>query len=96
MDKINALLADLENKIKENILEISNLRNMNDKLRAQNVILSDEKDDAMNNFKLLDERFKALKVANTISGSKNNINETRSEINLLIKEIDLCISQLSD
>ena len=40
MDKINALLADLENKIKENILEISNLRNMNDKLRAQNVILS--------------------------------------------------------
>ena len=96
MDKINALLADLENKIKENILEISNLRNMNDKLRAQNVILSDEKDDAVNNFKLLDERFKALKVANTISGSKKNINETRSEINLLIKEIDLCISQLSD
>ena len=83
MDKINALLADLENKIKENILEISNLRNMNDKLRAQNVILSDEKDDAVNNFKLLDERFKALKVANTISGSKNNINETRNEINLL-------------
>ncbi len=50
----------------------------------------------MNNFKLLDERFKALKIANTISGSKNNINETRNEINLLIKEIDLCISQLSD
>ena len=96
MDKINALLADLENKIKENILEISNLRNMNDKLRAQNVILSDEKDDAVDNFKLLDERFKVLKVANTISGSKNNINETRNEINLLIKEIDLCISQLSD
>lgn len=96
MDKINALLADLENKIKENILEISNLRNMNDKLRAQNVILSDEKDDAVNNFKLLDERFKAMKVANTISGGKNNINETRNEINLLIKEIDLCISQLSD
>ena len=96
MDKINALLADLENKIKENILEISNLRNMNDKLRAQNVILSDEKDDAVDNFKLLDERFKALKVANTISGSKNNINETRNEISLLIKEIDLCISQLSN
>ena len=96
MDNINALLADIENKIKENILEISNLRNMNDKLRAQNVILSDEKDDAVDNFKLLDERFKALKVANTISGSKNNINETRNEISLLIKEIDLCISQLSD
>ena len=96
MDKINALLADLENKIKENILEISNLRNVNDELRAQNIILSNEKDDAVNNFKQLDKRFKALKVANTISGSKNNINETRNEINLLIKEIDLCISQLSD
>ena len=47
-------------------------------------------------FKSLEDRFKALKIANTISGSENNINETRSEINSLIREIDLCISQLSD
>ena len=47
-------------------------------------------------FRLLDERFKALKIANTISGSENNINETRSEIDSLIREIDTCISQLSD
>ena len=42
----------------------------------------------------LEEKFKALKIANTITGSENNINETRSEINSLIREIDLCISQL--
>ena len=55
-----------------------------------------EKNELNAEIRLLDERFKALKIANTISGSENNINETRSEINSLIREIDLCISQLSD
>ena len=50
----------------------------------------------MGSIRLLDNRFKALKIANTMSGNENNINETRSEIDSLIKEIDICISQLSD
>ena len=45
MDKINALLADLENRIKENILEIENLSTINEKLRAENKNLSIEKND---------------------------------------------------
>ena len=50
----------------------------------------------MSSLESLEEKYKALKIANTISGSDNNINETRSEINLLIREIDLCISHLSE
>lgn len=96
MDKINALLADLENRIKENILEIENLSTINEKLRAENKNLSIEKNDVEKSFSLLDDKFKALKIASTISGSENDINETKGEINLLIREIDVCISQLSE
>lgn len=96
MDKINALLADLENRIKENILEIENLSTINEKLRAENKNLSNEKNDVEKSFYLLDDKFKALKIASTISGSENDINETKGEINLLIREIDVCISQLSE
>ena len=62
----------------------------------KNTTLIREKNNGVSDFDSLDEKFKALKIANTISGSENNINETRSEINSLIREIDLCISQLSD
>ena len=55
-----------------------------------------ERNDLMLDLESLEEKFKALKIANTITGSENNINETRSEINSLIREIDLCISQLSE
>jgi hypothetical protein len=43
------------------------------------------------------DKYKALKIANTITGSDNNsIKETKIEINSLIREVDYCISQLSD
>ena len=65
-------------------------------LLDKNQILSNEKNELNVELRLLDEKFKALKIANTISGSENNINETRGEIDSLIREIDICISQLSD
>ena len=96
MDKLKDLLLDLEKKIELNISEISNLKHYNDELKRKNESHLIENNEVRNNFKSLEDRFKALKIANTISGSENNINETRSEINSLIREIDLCISQLSD
>ena len=89
MKKIYDLLSELENKIKENILNISGLRNVNIDLLNKNKKIKED-------LKLLENRFKAFKIANTISGSHNNINETKGEINSLISEIDLCISHLSD
>jgi len=96
MDKIKDLLLDLEKKVEANMKELSRLREENDVLLEKNKTLKREKNNVVSNFDSLDEKFKALKIANTISGSENNINETRSEINSLIREIDLCISQLSE
>lgn len=96
MKKIYDLLSELENKIKENILNISSLRNVNNDLRVANTDLLNKNKKIKEDLRLLENRFKAFKIANTISGSDNNINETKGEINSLISEIDLCISHLSD
>ena len=96
MKKIQDLLFDLEKKVESSLAELSKLKNEKNDLLDKNQILVNEKNELNAEFRLLDERFKALKIANTISGSENNINETRSEIDSLIREIDICISQLSD
>ena len=96
MKKIQDLLFDLEKKVENSITELSKLKNEKKDLLYKNQILNNEKNELNAEFRLLDERFKALKIANTISGNESNINETRSEIDSLIKEIDICISQLSD
>ena len=96
MKKIQDLLFDLEKKVESSLAELSKLRNEKNDLIDKNQILINEKNELNVEFRLLDERFKALKIANTISGSENNINETRSEIDSLIREIDKCISQISD
>ena len=96
MDKIKDLLFDLERKVESNLKELSRLKQLNNELLEKNKSLINEKEIVVSDLDSLDEKFKALKIANTISGSENNINETRSEINSLIREIDLCISQLSE
>ena len=89
-------MFDLEKKVESSLAELSKLKNEKNDLIDKNQILINEKNELNAEFRLLDERFKALKIANTISGSENNINETRSEIDSLIREIDKCISQISD
>ena len=96
MDKIKDLLSDLEKKVESNLNELLSLREQNNELLDKNKSLINEKNDLMLDLESLEEKFKALKIANTITCSENNINETRSEINSLIREIDLCISQLSE
>ena len=96
MKKIQDLLFDLEKKVESSLAELSKLKIEKNDLIDKNQILINEKNELNAQFRLLDERFKALKIANTISGSENNINETRSEIDSLIREIDRCISQISD
>ena len=96
MDKIKDLLSDLEKKVESNLNELLSLREQNNELLDKNKSLINERNDLMLDLESLEEKFKALKIANTITGSENNINVTRIEINSLIREIDLCISQLSE
>mgnify|MGYP001442743375 FL=1 len=96
MDKINNLLELVEGKIKQNILQISSLKSLNDNLNYENIRLSKKNNINQKKIQELEDKFKALKIANTISLNENTVDETKIEINKLINEIDMCISQISD
>ena len=77
------------NKLKENHLSINKLNIEKQELEQSNL-----------DFKVQISRLKsendALKMANSLLGSKESKAITKRKINSLIKEVDFCIDQLSE
>lgn len=96
MSYIEDIVDSLENKIskilhKQELLKQANLK-LNEELEASKRQLQSQKLQIAN----WEEKYEALKVANTILGSDDNKRETKLKINALIRDIDHCIAQLSD
>ena len=97
MNNLESLSSQIEKKI-------TKLLDRLDTLVEKNKDLEDRLNKALNRnveheeiLESMKDKYKALKIANTIIGSDNNsIKETKVEINSLIREVDYCISQLSD
>ena len=96
MSNIEDIVNSLEDKIgkvlhKLELLKLANLK-LNEELevsKQENVI---QKVHIAN----WEEKYEALKMANSILGSDDNKIETKLKINALIRDIDHCIGQLSD
>lgn len=96
MSNIEDIVNSLEDKIgkvlhKLELLKLANLK-LNEELevsKQENVI---QKVHIAN----WEEKYEALKMANSILGSDDNKRETKLKINALIRDIDHCIGQLSD
>ena len=96
MSNIEDIVDSLENKIskvlhKLELLKLANLK-LNEELENSKQELQSHKKQVAN----WEEKFEALKMANTILGSDDNKRETKLKINALIRDIDHCIAQLSD
>ena len=96
MSNIEEIVDALENKIskvlhKQEILKQANLK-LEQQLQSTQKMLQDQKQDLDS----WQEKYEALKFANTMLGSDNNKRETKLKINALIREIDHCIVQLSE
>ncbi|WP_142785667.1 hypothetical protein [Changchengzhania lutea] len=96
MSNIEDIVDSLENKISKVLHKLELLKLANSKLNEE---LQTSKQ-ALENQKLhivdWEEKYEALKMANTILGSDDNKRETKLKINTLIRDIDHCIAQLSD
>jgi hypothetical protein len=96
MSNIEDIVDSLENKIskvlhKLELLKLANLK-LNEELEvSKQEILIQKKHN-----KAWEEKYEALKMANTILGSDDNKRETKLKINALIRDIDHCIAQLSE
>lgn len=96
MSNIEEIVDALENKIskvlhKQEILKQANLK-LEQQLQSTQKMLQEQKQDLDS----WQEKYEALKFANTMLGSDNNKRETKLKINALIREIDHCIAQLSE
>ena len=96
MSNIEDIVDSLENKIskvlhKLELLKQANLK-LNEELEASKRNIQSQK----RHIASWEERYEALKMANSILGSNDNKRETKLKINALIRDIDHCIGQLSD
>lgn len=96
MSNIEDIVDSLEHKISKVLLEVDNLEQANLKLTKD---LASARQQIQTQEKLnidWEEKYKALKIANSMLGSDDNKKETKLKINALIRDIDHCIAQLSD
>jgi len=96
MSNIEDIVDSLENKISKVLHKLELLKQANLKLKEE---LEASRRDIQNKKRHIaswEEKYDALKIANSMLGSNDNKRETKLKINALIRDIDHCIGQLSD
>lgn len=96
MSNIEDIVDSLENKISKVLHKLEVLKRANLKLNEELEISKQQLHNKQQQIVAWEEKYEALKMANTILGSDENKRETKLKINALIRDIDHCIAQLSD
>lgn len=96
MSNIEDIVDSLENKISKVLHKLELLKLANSKLNEELDVSKKEIQNQKLHMASWEEKYEALKLANTILGGDDNKRETKLKINALIREIDHCIVQLSD
>ncbi len=96
MSELVQIVDSLENKIskllhKLEVLQKANLTLENELQAAQNQF--DNTNHAVSEW---EEKYKSLKLANSMLGSNTNKTEAKLKINMLIRDLDHCIAQLAE
>lgn len=96
MNKIHHLVVALEQKMLLLREKMDFFSQENASLKEINQTIMTENEELKREVEQWRQKYEALKVSNSISGSDENKTDTKIKINALIREIDMCISQLSD
>ncbi len=96
MSNIEEIVFSLENKISKVLNSIDALKLTNLKLNEELALARQEIQTQEKLNKDWEEKYKTLKIANSMLGSDEDKRETKLKINALIRDIDNCIVQLSD
>lgn len=96
MSKIEEIVDALEDKISQVLLKLEKVNETNAKLKLELNNSRQEFQDQQQTIATWEEKYKALKIANSMLGSDENKRETKLKINTLIREIDHCVAQLSE
>ena len=96
MSSLTQVVNLLEHKLNDLLENYQFLKEENELLYTKLTTLEHQSALEMQKFKELEEKYKTLKIAKTIEGSKEDRRETKLKINALIREVDACINELSE
>ncbi len=96
MSELVQIVDSLEDKVSSLLHRMEMMRQANDKLEEEVARLTGEKQALVETIQDWEEKYKALKLANSMLGSDTNKTEAKLKINSLIRELDHCIVQLSE
>jgi len=96
MSELVEIVDSLENKISKLLHKLALLNQTNKKLEEELVGLKKDHEITQNSVLEWEERYKSLKLANSMLGSDTNKTEAKLKINTLVRELDYCIAQLAE
>ena len=96
MSNIEDIVDSLENKISKILHKLEVLKQANSKLKDELAVSEQNLQNQKLHTASWEDKYEALKIANSILGSDENKRETKLKINALIRDIDHCIAQLAD
>ena len=96
MNAITEVIDAIENRVSKLLHKMELLKQEN--LKLARALETSEASRSIQEKTILDwkEKYKALKLANSMLGSNKNKAEAKLKIDTLIREIDQCIAQLSE
>lgn len=96
MSELVEIVDSLENKVSKLLHRLDAVNAENSRLTEEILSLKKMKQTTEDSIKTWENKYHALKMANTMLGSDNNKTEAKLKINTLIRELDHCIVQLSE
>lgn len=96
MSELVEIVDSLENKISKLLHKLDLMQQTKLNLEQEIRSLRAECESSQRSVEEWEERYKSLKLANTMLGSETNKTEAKLKINALIRELDHCIVQLSE
>ena len=95
MSKLKEIVSSLEKKVSKLVDYIAEARNKNSSLENELLHVREAQEKALKSAAYWEEKYNALKLAQSMLGSDQNTTEAKLKINTLIKELDYCIGALS-
>lgn len=86
----------LENKVSKLLHKMQRLRQHKTDLEKEVRALKSANETAQQTARAWEEKYNALKLAESMLGSEDNKREAKLKINALIRELDHCIVQLAE
>lgn len=96
MSELIKIVDSLENKISKLLHKLELLSQANTKLEGELHSIKNHHQNVQNSVSEWEEKYKSLKLANSMLGSNTNKTEAKLKINTLIRELDHCIAQLAE